>query len=155
MAEHGTRTMYVHYGCRCEACCRAEHEQYLKRPESKSRKRVYSKHGDIPKPSKSTVKRRENDKRRIAMLKGNSERRKPIGWRDIADKFDMRCAICGCEVDPSDVWINENGRSCQGRRYPTVDHIIPLKHGGMDVIENVQLTCKHCNSKKGAKVVSA
>lgn len=80
---------------------------------------------------------------------------KAISWRDIADKFDMRCAICGCEVDPSDVWINENGRSCQGRKYPTVDHIIPLKHGGMDVMENVQLTCKHCNSKKGAKVVSA
>ena len=152
MPEHGTRTMYVHYKCRCESCCKAEHEQYLKRPEAKLRKRTYSKHGDIERPSKATIKGRQNKKRRCAILKGQSENHKPIHWRDIADIFSMRCAICGCEVDPDDVWLNENGRSCQGRKYPTVDHIIPLKHGGTDTMENVQLTCKHCNSKKGAKV---
>lgn len=46
MAEHGTRTMYVHYGCRCDACCKAEHEQYLKRKEAQQRKRLHSKWGD-------------------------------------------------------------------------------------------------------------
>lgn len=152
MPEHGTRTMYVHYKCRCEACCRAEHAQYLKRPEAKLRKRTYSKHGDIERPSKATTKGRQNKKRRNAIIKGSGENHKQIHWRDIADAFSMRCAICGCEIDPTDVWLNENGRPCQGRNYPTVDHIIPLRHGGTDTMENVQLTCKHCNSKKGAKV---
>lgn len=39
MAEHGTRTMYVHYGCRCDACREAEHRQYLKRTETQVRRR--------------------------------------------------------------------------------------------------------------------
>ena len=42
-ARHGTRSMYVHHGCRCAACSRAEHAQYLKRKECQSRKRTNSK----------------------------------------------------------------------------------------------------------------
>ena len=52
----------------------------------------------------------------------------------------------------SDVWINDTGRKCFGRKYPTVDHIIPIKMGGTDTPDNVQLACKHCNSKKGARL---
>ena len=148
MAEHGTRTMYVHYGCRCPACCRAEHEQYLKRKESKLRRRVNSKWSDpdkiIPTGSGKKESQRRHDARRYKILGPQ-----PINWKQIADDYGMRCAICGCEVDPTDTWINENGTKCYGRRYPTVDHIIPLRHGGTDTLDNVQLACKHCNSSKG------
>lgn len=151
MAEHGTRTMYVHYGCRCEACCKAEHEQYLKRPEAKLRKRTYSKHGNVPKIAKSERQRIYDATRRLAMRSREHEHTAPISWREIADAFDMKCAICGCEVDPQDTWINETGRKCFGRSYPTVDHIVSLKNGGTDTFDNVQLACKRCNSIKGAK----
>ena len=39
MAKHGTRNMYERYGCRCEECRKAEHEAYLNRPITQTRKR--------------------------------------------------------------------------------------------------------------------
>lgn len=161
MAEHGTRTMYVHYGCRCEACCRAEHQQYLKRKDSQARKRVRSKWGDEDlKIYLSTSRRLEtqrayNARRYNAMTTRESTHARPIAWKEIAEIFGMKCAICGLEVDPSDTWIANNGRRCYGRKYPTVDHVVPLKHGGTDTLDNVQLLCKHCNSMKGARVNAA
>lgn len=152
MAEHGTRTMYVHYGCRCEACCKAEHRQYLKR--SQKRRRTYSKWGtdDIPAPVKPLTQRVHNANRYRAFKERQSTHSRPIRWQEIAHDFGLLCAICGRAVDPDDTWIGKNGRRCYGRNYPTVDHIIPLKHGGTDTLDNVQLACKHCNSSKGAKL---
>lgn len=161
MAEHGTRTMYVHYGCRCEACCRAEHQQYLQRKESQVRKRVHSKWGsENVAVYQSTNRRLEtqrayNARRYHAMTTKKSTHARPIAWQEIAEDFGMKCAICGCEVDPCDTWITSNGRRCYGRKYPTVDHVIPLKHGGTDTLDNVQLLCKHCNSAKGARFDAA
>ena len=152
MAEHGTRTMYVHYGCRCDECCKAEHRQYLKRKEAKARKRTYSKWGtdDISVPVKSESQRRYNINR-YKQYTHTTPYAKRIKWQTLIAEGDGKCAICGCTVDPSDTWINEKGRKCFGRKYPTVDHIVPLKLGGLDVIDNVQLLCKRCNSAKGAK----
>lgn len=156
MAEHGTRTMYVHYGCRCDACCKAEHAQYLKRPEAKLRNRVFSKWDDtVCKRSKTDAQRAADSRRRAAIASRPKAHGKLIRWYEIADAFDMKCAICGQEVDPDDTWVNETGRKCFGRKYPTVDHILPIKRGGSDTFDNVQLACKQCNSRKGSKAVSA
>lgn len=35
--------------------------------------------------------------------------------------------------------------------YPSIDHIKPLSKGGSHTWDNVQLLCRRCNSKKGAK----
>lgn len=150
-AKHGTRTMYVHHGCRCEACCRAEHEQYLKRPEAKNRKRTYSKWGD-EEPLVSDTKRRWNMNRYYAIKNRPKEHSKCIHWTEIAEAFDMKCAICGGYCDPNDTWVNEDGRTCLGRNYPTVDHVIPIANGGCDTFDNVQLAHKQCNSKKGTRL---
>ena len=153
MAEHGTRTMYVHYKCRCDACCKAEHQQYLKR--AKNRQRTYSKWGtdDVPEPKGKEAQRKHNANRYRAFKERISTHTHRITWKEIADKYDMKCVICGCDCDANDVWVGEDGRKRYGRKYPTVDHIVPLRHGGTDTLDNVQLTCKHCNSSKGAKVV--
>lgn len=74
-----------------------------------------------------------------------------LSWRDIAKRDHMRCQICGCKVDPNDKWKSDSGRWCFGRYYPTIDHIVALHNGGTDTYDNVQLACKHCNSKKGHK----
>lgn len=160
MAEHGTRTMYVHYKCRCDECCRAEHRQYLKRKETRMRRVVSSKWGDHPETynyddgvsqNRRETQRRHN-KRRHLELTATKRAKDRIKWQEIADKYEMRCAICGCVTDPTDMWMGKSGRLCYGRKYPTVDHIIPLRQGGTDSMDNVQLACKHCNSAKGAKL---
>ena len=153
MAEHGTRTMYVHYGCRCEACCRAEHQQYLKRKEAQKRKRTNSKWGDPVNlvTDRRSTQRKHNHRRWREFKSRPSTHTRFIHWTELADTHGMKCAICGCDLDPRDTWINDEGYKCFGRKYPTVDHIIPLRHGGTDTLDNVQLVCKHCNSAKGAK----
>jgi len=44
---------------------------------------------------------------------------------------------------------------CCGRKEPEIelefDHVIPLKLGGKDTTENLQLLCRSCNAGKGAK----
>lgn len=154
MAEHGTRTMYVHYGCRCDACCKAEHQQYLKRKEAQSRRRTHSKWGtdEIPVHANTESQRTHNRNRYIKYTHTQPYRQR-IRWQDLVERDGNKCAICGCVVNPHDTWISENGRKCQGRKYPTVDHIKPLKSGGTDTFDNVQLLCKRCNSMKGARPI--
>ena len=155
MAEHGTRTMYVHYGCRCEACCKAEHAQYLKRTEAQERKRTNSKWSESVFACDSSQKRRETQKRhnrnRYIEYTHTTKYRNRIRWQDLVQIFGTKCAICGGETNSNDKWIGANGRFCYGRTYPTVDHIVSLKYGGTDTLDNVQLLCKRCNSVKGAK----
>lgn len=151
MAEHGTRTMYVHYGCRCDECCKAEHRQYIKRTEGKVKTRTASKWNGLPKIGKSASSQAAEARRRKAIRERPRAHTSLINWREIADSFGMKCAECGRTVDPSDTWINESGRVCFGGAYPTVDHIVAVKNGGCDTFDNVQLLCKHCNSKKGAR----
>ena len=155
MAEHGTRTMYVHHGCRCDACCKAEHAQYLRRAESQKRKRTYSKWGDIAAPVKKESQRRSDANRYAALSIRTITHTHQIRWQELAEHSDMRCAICGSVLDSSDTWVNAKGRKCFGRNYPTVDHIKPIKLGGTDTMDNVQLACKRCNSAKGARYEQA
>lgn len=35
-----------------------------------------------------------------------------------------------------------------------IDHIIPVKHGGTDIIDNLCLACLECNSYKGPNVAA-
>jgi 5-methylcytosine-specific restriction endonuclease McrA len=47
--------------------------------------------------------------------------------------YGARCARCGAS----------------GQLH--VDHIYPVKHGGSNELSNLQLLCRTCNLKKGAK----
>lgn len=47
---------------------------------------------------------------------------------------DGKCAYCGQH---------------RNHKYMTLDHIIPLSKGGTDNLDNLQCTCKKCNSFKG------
>ena len=58
-----------------------------------------------------------------------------------------------------DDWIFHHGYNCPGyQRAPhqahpetnrlSVDHIIPRRRGGTDDLENLQILCRACNSRK-------
>jgi hypothetical protein len=58
-----------------------------------------------------------------------------LRWR-IFQRDDYRCLACGTKTDL------------------TVDHIVPVIHGGTNVESNVQTLCRPCNSEKGTTTVS-
>jgi 5-methylcytosine-specific restriction endonuclease McrA len=51
-------------------------------------------------------------------------------WTEILDRFGWRCLRCGAV------------------EHLTVDHVIPLKHGGSNYADNLQPLCASCNSRK-------
>jgi len=53
-------------------------------------------------------------------------------WLAELKKRKAECAICGTKENL------------------TIDHIIPLRKGGRNIISNIQLLCATCNQKKGS-----
>jgi len=76
------------------------------------------------------------------------------GHHDIItlDRLIMRdkntCHICGKECDKNDCSRNDS-TFIVGKRYPSVDHVIPLCSGGTHTWSNVMLAHVSCNSRKG------
>lgn len=58
-------------------------------------------------------------------------------WRDLKRANKGICLCCG-KGEP-EISI-------------TIDHIVPFSKGGLNVIENIQPLCGHCNKSKGSKV---
>ncbi len=63
--------------------------------------------------------------------------------KTLIKKHNGLCALCGvvCTFD-----INEDNQA-------TVDHVVPISKGGLDVITNMQLLCRKCNTEKGDTVL--
>lgn len=59
---------------------------------------------------------------------------KDLAW--LKDKYGDRCLCCGA----SGVKL-------------TLDHVVPISKGGENSINNAQLLCGSCNSKKGTKTI--
>jgi len=71
-------------------------------------------------------------------LRYGKRRRGHVGGRirnEVLKKFNFRCVFCG-ESDFKKL---------------TIDHIKPYSKGGRENISNLQVLCRSCNSKKGAK----
>jgi hypothetical protein len=71
-------------------------------------------------------------------LKSNHNRktRKTLSkyiFRALLHKYNFKCVGCGTDENL------------------TIDHIKPVSKGGSDDFNNLQILCKSCNSKKGAK----
>lgn len=41
-------------------------------------------------------------------------------------------------------------RKALGRGSMTIDHVLPIYHGGTNVLENLVISCVACNMKKGS-----
>ena len=73
-----------------------------------------------------------------------------ITLEKVAQKAGGRCALCGDLVDWDDVRF-VNGRKYASKKYPSIDHIIPLAAGGTHSWDNVQLAHFSCNASKGKR----
>lgn len=83
--------------------------------------------------------RRKNRKRRNARQSvGLSER---YTLAEVALRDGGRCHLCGLRVNTSLDGMNVKG--------PTIDHLVPLSCGGDDVMSNVALAHRDCNTRRG------
>lgn len=66
-------------------------------------------------------------------------RRRKEFAKELLRKHGPYCAICGKRLKKNEI---------------TIDHIIPLSKGGADIIQNMQLACLPCNSRKSDNLPS-
>lgn len=60
---------------------------------------------------------------------------KKAALANLRRKYGSRCAYCGIAV---------------GRWDHSIDHHLPIALGGMNEFENLRLSCRPCNAKKGS-----
>lgn len=58
-------------------------------------------------------------------------------WIALLERYDYRCLACGRDGVPL-----------------TIDHIIPLSKGGMNIISNIQPLCWECNQSKFTEIIN-
>ena len=59
-------------------------------------------------------------------------------WKLLKKQYGYRCP--DCKKQEPEIQLTE-------------DHIIPLKKGGSNYIENIQPLCRSCNASKGTKII--
>lgn len=92
------------------------------------------------------------EKKRDEFIARAEERQRKLSERgkytaeDVATLYANQCGRCaGCAIEI------ENTRSRSAKRGFEVDHVMPVKLGGSNLPENLQLLCRPCNRKKHAK----
>lgn len=73
---------------------------------------------------------------------------KTVKLYTLIKRDNNECQICKCKCDLYDYIVTPSGAMIVGKKYPTIDHIIPCVLGGSHTWDNVQLACFECNSKK-------
>lgn len=63
-------------------------------------------------------------------------------FNHLVERDGGKCRLCEAETD------YDNPQSYVEL---TIDHIVPLAKGGTNDLENLQLLCRSCNCKKGAR----
>ena len=76
---------------------------------------------------------------RRAIKKGNGGSFTLQEWKDLKKRYGNACPACGLQEPHIKL---------------TMDHIIPLSRGGLNLIENIQPLCKGCNNKKHLKIIA-
>lgn len=69
--------------------------------------------------------------------------------RRLWKKAKGRCRLCSIRLSVC-VYGGKSGIHTSPC-FPHVDHIVPLARGGPDTEENLQLLCRPCNLRKGAR----
>lgn len=81
---------------------------------------------------------------RYKEIKARGEFDVTVTLKNVFEKYDGVCCSCGKKLTFE---VNQSSND-----YPSIDHITPISKGGSHTWENVQLLCRWCNSKKGARI---
>lgn len=95
------------------------------------------------------------DKRNLlkkSTSEGSSISIQKITLKNLYERDKGICYICGGICDYSDYKWSDRNRIV-GKKYPSIDHVIPLSKGGMHSWDNVKLAHKQCNNLKGTKIL--
>lgn len=76
---------------------------------------------------------------------------KDINLKKLYKRDKGICYICGSITSFNDKRLSNRGNETCGKHYPSIDHIIPIKAGGLHSWDNVRLACLSCNQSKGSK----
>jgi 5-methylcytosine-specific restriction endonuclease McrA len=101
-------------------------------------KEYYTQNKDKIKEREKKYRTQNRDKRNIrdhnrqARIKANGGKFTARQWQLLLKLYDHKCAYCG-----------KPGKL-------TIDHIIPISRGGLNVIENIVPACQTCNFSKSA-----
>lgn len=96
--------------------------------------------GNQPQYCTGCTAERERDRSRRRRRACSGPEAEEIRDRDVFQRDGWVCQLCGGPVNPRLRWPDPLSKS--------LDHIIPLKHGGAHRWENVQLAHLRCNIKK-------
>lgn len=99
---------------------------------------------------KNKIQWHNNKLKRERNLKTNGLLDKDITLSKLYERDNGICYLCGCECDYSDC-DTDNNIFRVGKKYPSIDHIIPISKGGTHSWDNIKLAHISCNSKKSDK----
>lgn len=98
---------------------------------------------------KKNNKQSSNIGHRLRAHGNGNKRRDIIRLKDLHKRDKGICQICGGLTDWNDITYDSSGAMLYvNGMYPTIDHIIPISHGGLHIWANVQLAHRDCNSTK-------
>ena len=77
----------------------------------------------------------------------NMTKRDPVArnWAKQALEKVLKCSYCGQHGSET--------RGPDGLLW-ALDHVLPIKLGGKDIMDNFVKSCQSCNSRKGAKAIA-
>lgn len=92
--------------------------------------------------AKETIKHYYNMKKGRRRRQSRTEESKSISLRKLYDRDNGVCWICGGLCDYTADGNADN--------YPSIDHVVPIAHGGKDEWKNIRLAHRLCNSLRGS-----
>jgi len=138
------REQYNGYNKKYYSCHKKEHSDYQKAHRklyNQYNKTYQLKHPEKIKQIKHDVYLRRKDKayeevrkrRAVKMRVGGTFTKKE--WLEVKHQYNDSCLWCGT------------------KERIEADHVVPLSHGGVNSIENIQPLCRKCNAKKFSRII--